>query len=149
MSLIKVSLSKFFFIFIFFILAIGCSTGSLQPSAPTESTPPTQRGVAAFYGSELSGKPPASGDIFNPTKSTAAHRSLPFGTQLCVKNVGNGRSAVVTVNDRGPFVEDRILDVSKSVAEKLGFIASGTATVEFYVISTQKNNGIANELSCS
>jgi len=71
----------------------------------------------------------ASGERMNPSALTAAHRSLPFGSKVRVKNLRNGRSVVVRINDRGPFVGGRIIDVSKAAASKLGMIGSGTAKV--------------------
>jgi len=72
---------------------------------------------------------PASGARMNPSAMTAAHRSLPFGTKVLVENLSNGRSAVVTINDRGPFVQGRIIDVSKAAASSLGMLGSGRAKV--------------------
>ena len=71
----------------------------------------------------------ASGERMNPEAMTAAHRSLPFGTKIRVTNKRNGRSVVVRVNDRGPFVRGRIIDVSKAAARKLGFIRAGHAKI--------------------
>jgi rare lipoprotein A len=71
----------------------------------------------------------ASGAQMNPSAMTAAHRSLPFGTKVLVENLNNGRSAVVTINDRGPFVQGRIIDVSRAAASSLGMLGSGTAKV--------------------
>lgn len=71
----------------------------------------------------------ASGERMNPSDMTAAHRSLPFGTKLKVTNKSNGKSVVVRVNDRGPFVRGRVLDLSKGAAQRLGFIGSGHTSV--------------------
>jgi rare lipoprotein A len=71
----------------------------------------------------------ASGEMMNPSEMTAAHRSLPFGTRVLVENLSNGRSVVVRINDRGPFVKGRIIDVSKAAASSLGMLGSGTAQV--------------------
>jgi len=71
----------------------------------------------------------ASGEMMNPSAMTAAHRSLPFGTKVLVENLSNGRSVVVRINDRGPFVGGRVIDVSKAAAANLGMISSGTAHV--------------------
>ena len=72
----------------------------------------------------------ASGEMMNPSEMTAAHRSLPFGTKVLVENLTNGRSVVVRINDRGPFVGGRIIDVSKAAASVLGMLGSGTARVK-------------------
>lgn len=82
-------------------------------------------GHASYYGKELAGRKTASGERFNPGGLTAAHRSLPFGTQLKLTNKQNGRSVVVRVNDRGPFVRGRAIDVSFGAAQALGFAGRG------------------------
>lgn len=86
-------------------------------------------GTASYYGNELRGRRTASGERFNPNALTAAHRSYRFGTRLRVTNLRNGRSVVVRVSDRGPFVRGRIIDVSRGAAQQLGMISSGTAKV--------------------
>jgi rare lipoprotein A len=72
----------------------------------------------------------ASGEMMNPSEMTAAHRSLPFGTKVLVENLSNGHSVVVRINDRGPFIAGRIIDVSKAAASSLGMLGSGTARVK-------------------
>ncbi|MCX7656687.1 MAG: septal ring lytic transglycosylase RlpA family protein [Treponemataceae bacterium] len=89
----------------------------------------SQRGLASWYGAEFEGKPTASGEIFQSSLFTAAHRSLPFGTYLKVTNLNNGKSVVVRVNDRGPFVENRIIDLSRAAASVLDMIHQGTTEV--------------------
>lgn len=86
-------------------------------------------GVASFYGAELHGKRTASGERFNKNGLSAAHRSAPFGSRLRVTNLSNGRAVIVRVNDRGPFVRGRLIDVSLGAARTLGFVARGTARV--------------------
>jgi rare lipoprotein A len=71
----------------------------------------------------------ASGEKMNPAELTAAHRSLPFGTKLKVTNQRNGKTVVVRINDRGPFIRGRVIDLSKAAAHKLGFISSGVAKI--------------------
>jgi len=87
------------------------------------------RGEASWYGPGLYGNRTASGEVLRPGTYTAAHRSLPFGTRLRVTNLANGRSAVVRVNDRGPFHGGRIIDLAHGAALELGLVASGTAPV--------------------
>lgn len=86
-------------------------------------------GEASYYGAELAGNRTASGEIFDPSELTAAHRSLPMGTKLRVTNQANGKSVVVRVNDRGPFVKRRIVDISRAAAEKISMIRAGKAQV--------------------
>jgi len=88
-------------------------------------------GVASFYTEDTE---TASGEKFNPYAMTAAHPSLPFGTRLRVTNLRNGRSVVVRINDRGPFVSGRVVDVSYSAAESLGMVQSGLAKVKLDVV---------------
>lgn len=71
----------------------------------------------------------ASGEAMNPTELTAAHRSLPFGTRVLVENLSNGRSVVVRINDRGPFIGGRVIDLSEAAAAHIGMLGSGTAKV--------------------
>ena len=88
-------------------------------------------GLASFYGEDSE---TASGEKFNPNELTAAHPTLPFGTRLRVTNVANGRSVIVRVNDRGPFVRGRTVDVSSSAAERIGMIDQGVVKVKLDVI---------------
>ena len=94
------------------------------------------QGIASYYGVELAGNRTASGERFNPTGLTAAHRTLPLGTKLRVTNVANGRSVIVRVNDRGPFVGKRLIDVSLGAAREIQMIRSGTAQVRLEIVST-------------
>jgi rare lipoprotein A len=88
-------------------------------------------GMASYYSS---GVRTASGEAFNPNELTAAHRTLPFGTKLRVTNVSTGQSVTVRVNDRGPFVPGRVVDVSHSAAESLGMTGKGVAKVKLDVV---------------
>ena len=94
----------------------------------------TSKGMASYYGYE-SGNRTATGERFNPQGFTAAHRSLPFGTRVRVTNTGNGRSVVVRINDRGPFIRGRVIDVSLGAAKELGMISSGVAAVKIEILS--------------
>jgi len=100
--------------------------------APKGFTPKTASGGVASYYSE--GKSTASGEKFDPNELTAAHPSLPFGTKLRVTNTTTGKSVTVRVNDRGPYVPGRVVDVSYSAAQALGMVRSGTANVKLDVV---------------
>ena len=89
-----------------------------------------EEGLASWYGGYFHGRRTSSGDVYDMYLMTAAHKSLPLPTYVRVTHLGNGRSVVVRVNDRGPFVEDRIIDLSFTAATKLGMADSGTARVE-------------------
>jgi rare lipoprotein A len=88
-------------------------------------------GIASFY---TEGPETASGEKFDPNELTAAHRTLPFGTRLRVTNVATGRSVTVRVNDRGPFIAGRVVDLSYSAADKLGMVGQGVAKVKLDVV---------------
>lgn len=93
-----------------------------------------QVGKASFYADKFEGSPTASGEKYRASRLTAAHKTLPFGTKVRVTNLANNESVVVTINDRGPFVEGRIIDVSKSAAERLSFFNQGTTEVKMEIV---------------
>lgn len=95
-----------------------------------------QVGMASYYGEQFHGKKTANGETFNMYKLTAAHRVLPLGTVVKVTNLDNGRWVVVKVNDRGPFVEGRVLDVSFAAALELEMVKSGKAKVMIELVET-------------
>lgn len=94
----------------------------------------TQSGQGSYYADKFAGRPTASGTPYRPGKLTAAHNTLPFGTRIQVTNIRTGRSVKVVVNDRGPHVKGRIVDVSKRAAEKLGLVEAGVAPVTLKVV---------------
>jgi len=94
----------------------------------------TEEGKASFYSDKFEGKTTASGEKFKQSKMTAAHKHLPFGTKVRVTNKENQKTVIVTINDRGPFVKGRIIDLSKTAAEELGIIQQGVARVKIEVI---------------
>jgi rare lipoprotein A len=102
-----------------------------SPLASREASLDASSGVASYYSS---GSRTASGEQFNPNELTAAHRTLPFGTKLRVTNVATGQSVTVRVNDRGPYVPGRVVDVSHSAAESLGMTGRGVAKVKLDVV---------------
>jgi peptidoglycan lytic transglycosylase len=88
-----------------------------------------QTGVASWYGPGFHGKRTASGERFDQNDLTAAHRQLPLGTEVTVTNLENGRSITVAINDRGPYVGGRVIDLSKAAAQRLGIVEDGLAKV--------------------
>jgi rare lipoprotein A len=92
------------------------------------------QGQASWYGPGFFGNRTASGEVLRPGTLTAAHRTLPFGTQVRVTNMGNGRSAIVRINDRGPFHGNRVIDLAHGAANNLGLISSGIANVKLEVL---------------
>jgi rare lipoprotein A len=95
----------------------------------------TQKGIASYYHNSLHGRKTASGQIYNKNKLSAAHKTLPLGTKVRVTDVKTGREIVVRINDRGPFVKGRVIDLSRSAAKELGIIQRGVAKVEVEVLS--------------
>jgi len=91
-------------------------------------------GVSSYYGKKFHGRKTANGETFNMYDLTAAHKTLSFGTLLEVENLANNKTVVVRVNDRGPFVRNRILDLSFAAAEKIDMIQSGTAKIRAKII---------------
>lgn len=93
-----------------------------------------QYGFASYYGGEFQGKKTASGERFNKWDFTCAHKTLPFGTRLRVTNLKNHKSVIVRVNDRGPWVKGRIIDLSYAAAKKIGLLKYGVVKVKIEVI---------------
>ena len=109
-----------------------------QPPAKAEPWPlAVQQGLASYYGQEFHGRKTASGEIFDMQALTAAHRTLPFGTMVKVTNLKNSQSVIVKINDRGPFVEGRMIDLSQGAARKIGI--DGVEQVRLEIIQ-QPNN---------
>ena len=108
-----------------------CVIAAVANGAPS---PPAEEGLASVYGEQFNGKSTASGERYNSGTLTAAHRTLPFGTVVRVTNLGNGKSVRVRINDRGPHVQGRIIDLSSSAAVALG-MSTGVARVRLEVLS--------------
>jgi rare lipoprotein A len=119
---------KCYLLSVIIFLFIGIS----QPGIA--QTTDIQKGEASWYGSQYHGKTTSSGEVYNKNKMTAAHKTLPFGTKVKVTNLENNESVVLRINDRGPFVGDRIIDVSEVAARKLEFHADGIGNVKVEVL---------------
>jgi len=134
-------------------LVMGCAVAALVAiSAQSVASPPASVataarilpkeegtvGMASWYGEECQGNLTASGEVFDLNGLTAATWEHPFGTRLKVTNLRNNRSVVVRINDRGPGIEGRVIDVSMAAAHQLGFLNSGVARVRVEVVSTPK-----------
>lgn len=116
------------------LLLSACSSHCELSRLSEPSVGQRQVGRASWYGPKFHGRKTASGETYDMDGLTAAHRELPLGTRLRVTHLDNGRSVEVIVNDRGPFVDDRILDLSRGAARKLGMLADGVADVEIEVL---------------
>lgn len=156
-------LSLLFFILVFFLPACGksrlpapekpqkpvpakkgtfkeYSIGSKKYRPLTDSRGFTQRGIASWYGRKFHNRPTANGESYNMYAMTAAHKILPMNTKVKVINEENGKSIVVRINDRGPFVKSRIIDLSYAAAKKLGVVGPGTARVRISAIGNCPQN---------
>lgn len=140
---------KFILIFAMFIVSCGSSiaygdyvdtTGwSRKQIESIKKHPQTQIGIASYYGKKFHKKRTANGEIFNMYKVSAAHKSYPLGTKVRVTNLENGKSIKLVINDRGPFVKGRIIDLSYRAARKLDFVNQGTTKVRINVIRLGDN----------
>jgi rare lipoprotein A len=105
----------------------------------TETQALVSDGVASYYGRGFDGRRTASGERFDMNNLTAAHRTLSFGTRVMVTNKANGRSVEVTINDRGPYIGGRTIDLSKGAAREIGMLGSGVARVELQVLNVERD----------
>jgi rare lipoprotein A len=110
-------------------------------AAAALSADPELDGVASWYGGKFHGRLTSSGEVFDTNDMTAAHRTLPFGTLVKVTNLENGMSATVKINDRGPFVDGRIIDLSRAAADQLNMLGTGIARVSLDIVgyATEKD----------
>lgn len=113
----------------------SCSSRPAVRTAGDLAGEGVERGLASWYGAEFAGLPTASGETFEPDRVSAAHRALPLGTVVDVTNDRNGRTVRVRINDRGPFVAGRIVDLSRAAAEEIGAVADGVVPVTLTVVS--------------
>ncbi len=157
-----------FLVLLFCLSAAGCTKKSLDDTYPEKSTSKTpatlkpysikgkvysplasargfsQKGIASWYGKKFHGRKTASGEVYNMYDMTAAHKTLPLGTWVKVYNIRNGREAVVKVNDRGPFVRGRIIDLSYTAAKRIDIVGHGTAPVKIVALG-KASTGSAGE----
>ncbi len=140
------NLTKFF---LFVLLALATTSCGIfdfptvtQPKDDTSNEPKdkeevvvsAQNGKASYYADKFHGRTTASGEKYDKNKMTAAHKKLPFGTRVRVTNKGNGKSVIVRINDRGPFVKGRIIDLSRAAATKVDMIRAGVVDVKMEVL---------------
>ena len=121
------------------LLAAGCSPVRRPRVAATAPVPPSnvQEGIASWYGPGFHGKRTSSGERFDQYDFTAAHRTLPLGSWVVVTNKTNGRSIQVYVNDRGPYIQGRVIDLSYAAARAIGMLGPGTVPVRIVVLGTE------------
>jgi rare lipoprotein A len=127
------------------LLLTGCLHRHRQATTPPSLPPPQGQlgveGIASWYGKPYNGRPTASGEIYNMYAMTAAHRTLPFGTTVRVYDLDNGRTVEVRINDRGPFVQGRVIDLSYAAAEAMGMVGAGTAHVRIEILNPSLISG--------
>lgn len=126
------------------IVMLGKGTASVEtmpvtqidpvPDLPSPRESSLGKGEASYYGNELAGNRTANGEIFDPQQLTAAHRTLPLGSEVRVTNPRNGESVVVRINDRGPYHGNRVIDLSYAAAREIGLIRSGTGQVNLALL---------------
>ena len=129
------STTRFLRATVFLLLALRA--GACAPAASAESAAVGaaseaaggMTGIASWYGADFQGRRTSNGEVYDKEKLSCAHRSLPFGSYILVRNLDNGSSVVVRVNDRGPFAKNRIIDLSEAAARVIGMIPTGTARV--------------------
>lgn len=115
--------------------AWGCTDAARIQTPPAPSSEPTEVGLASWYGHPYHGRRAANGEIYNMHRFTAAHRSLPFGTSVLVRNLKNGRSVVVRITDRGPFPQGRVIDLSRAAARAVGMLKTGLGRVRIEMLT--------------
>lgn len=120
---------------IIFLLTVIMAAGACTTTKPSPGGP-VQTGMASWYGPDFHGKKTSSQEIYNMYDLTAAHKTLPFGTRVMVTNLNNNRSVEVRINDRGPFVKGRVIDLSYAAARVIDMVGSGTAPVRIEVINS-------------
>ncbi len=114
---------------------LGCGSAHTHPVQTVSHGPTVQHGKASWYGKAFHGRLTASGERYNMHAPTAAHKSLPFGTRVRVTNLDNGKHTVVRINDRGPFVKGRIIDLSYGAAKKIQMLQAGVVRVKLEILS--------------
>ncbi|MGH9396095.1 MAG: septal ring lytic transglycosylase RlpA family protein [Terriglobia bacterium] len=137
-SLLRVSIAASALLFITGCLHRRRASVPLPRAPATPSTPVSKKklqGLASWYGYPYQGRPTASGEIYNMYAMTAAHRTLPLGTRVRVDDLDNGRAVDVRINDRGPFIRGRIIDLSFAAAKVLDMVGSGTAHVRLEILN--------------
>ena len=116
------------------LTSLGCSSTSPDPAATEVTARSVETGTASYYAHKFHGRKTANGETYDENKMTAAHRTLPFGTRVRVTNLENQKSVELRINDRGPFHENRLIDLSYAAATRLEILGKGTGLVEVETI---------------
>jgi rare lipoprotein A len=115
---------------------LGCGAGASKQVQSSAKVVNVQQGKASWYGKPYHGRQTASGERYDMYDHTAAHKKLPFGTKVRVTNLTNGRHTTVRINDRGPFVRGRVIDLSYSAAKQIDMVQAGVVPVKLEILST-------------
>jgi len=136
----------------FALVAAGCGAAAPRFTTSAAETPPSRdlsihqlSGIASYYADEFNGRQTANGEVYDMHTLTAAHRTLPFNTTVKVTHLQTGESVIVRINDRGPFKDDRVIDLSLEAAKRIGLIAKGTGPVRLDVIELGAPGKMINE----
>lgn len=129
------TLIKIFIAFSLLVLLASCSSTTRYTEYKSIEGNLIETGIASWYGPNFHGKRTANGEIYNMNEYTAAHKTLPFDTILRVTNKQNNKSVIVRINDRGPYVKSRIIDLSRKAAEEIDMIRDGSTEVSLYLLS--------------
>ena len=141
---------RFYFYLLFTVLIFASNCGVVPktkgtPAGTNGSKNAIETGVASWYGPNFHGKLTANGETYDMDGMTAAHRTLPFESEVVVENLDNGTTTHVRINDRGPFAKDRIIDLSRAAATEIDMIGPGTAQVRLYLVKGDlKNSRVTN-----
>ena len=127
------------------LLTASCGVANRTTRANSKA-PAIETGVASWYGPNFHGKLTANGEVYDMDGMTAAHRTLPFNSEVMVENLDNGKTVRVRINDRGPFAKDRIIDLSRAAATQIDMMGPGTARVRLYLIKGDLENSRITDL---
>ncbi len=130
---------------IYLVLSMTCGCVLFRREAAPPRIKPVEVGWASWYGEPFHGRKTASGEVYDMYQLTAAHKTLPLGTTVMVTHLKNDRSVMVTVNDRGPFVRGRIIDLSYAAAQSLGMVKEGVAKVRVEIIAGKPPSASSSE----
>lgn len=126
----------------FFLILAGCATADYRPAS--EGLAQHQQGIASWYGPSFHGNATANGEIYDMWALTAAHRTLPFGTRVLVHSLETGKTVTVRINDRGPFIRGRIIDLSYGAARELAMIGKGTDEVALTIVASHPGTSLVS-----
>ncbi len=129
---------KYYLLLILMLFFVSCQSGGVKNIDNSKKNNNVIYGKASWYGDKFHGKKTASGELYSIKKNTAAHKTLPFGTMLKITNLESNKSVIVNVNDRGPYIKNRVIDLSKSAFKKIATLNDGVIDVKIEVLDDSK-----------